>query len=96
MVEMYLMGVKLFAMHAVYIWLNYFVGKVVLLKDLGNIRAKLQCGKSRNNLDESVKRLKDTYGKLVGNDNTMTHCFTLYVFHTKVFLHLNYNTVSLL
>ena len=37
------MGVKLFAMHAVYIWLNYFVGKVVLLKDLGNIRAKLQC-----------------------------------------------------
>ena len=39
------------------------VGKVVLLKDLSNITTKLNSDKSRNDLDESVKRLKDTYGK---------------------------------
>ena len=43
----------------------YFVrvGKVVLLKDLSNIATKLNSSKSRNDLDESVKQLKDTYGK---------------------------------
>ena len=43
----------------------YFVHvrKVVLLKDLSNITTKLNSDKSRNDLDESVKQLKDTYGK---------------------------------
>ena len=38
-------------------------GKVVLLKDLSNIQVQLGHGKTRNNLEESVKHLKDTHGK---------------------------------
>lgn len=41
----------------------YFIGKAVLLKDLSNISTRLVSDKSRNDLDESVKRLKDTHGK---------------------------------
>ena len=39
------------------------VGKVVLLKDLSNITTKFNSDKSCNDLDKSVKQLKDTYGK---------------------------------
>ena len=34
-----------------------------MLKDLSNINAKLNCSKSRNDLEESVKHLKDIHGK---------------------------------
>ena len=40
-------------------------GKTVLLKDLSNIVAKMKSGNSRNDLQECVKNLTDTYGKLV-------------------------------
>ena len=40
-------------------------GKTVLLKDLSNIAAKMKSGNSRNDLQECVKSLTDTYGKLV-------------------------------
>ena len=39
------------------------VGKIVLLKDLSNIATKLHSSKRRNDLDESIKRLKDKHGK---------------------------------
>ena len=39
------------------------VGKIVLLKDLSNIATKLHSSKSRNDLDESIKWLKDKHGK---------------------------------
>ena len=36
-----------------------------MLKDLSNINAKLNCSKSRNDLEESVKHLKDIHGKYI-------------------------------
>ena len=39
-------------------------GKVVLLKDLSNIATKMKSGHTRNDLQECVKRLTETYGKL--------------------------------
>jgi len=38
-------------------------GKVVLLKDLSNIKTAMASKKSRNDLDEAVKILKGEYGK---------------------------------
>lgn len=38
-------------------------GKVVLLKDLSNVRLKMNLNETRNNLDESVKRLKEIHGE---------------------------------
>ena len=43
--------------------ITLMIGKVILLKDLSNIRTQLGHSKTRNNLDESVKQLKDTYGE---------------------------------
>ena len=39
------------------------VGKIVLFKDLSNIVTKVHSSKSRNDLDESIKRLKEEHGK---------------------------------
>ena len=39
-------------------------GKVVLLKDLTNLSASLKKGKTRNDLDATVKMLMEKYGKL--------------------------------
>ena len=40
-------------------------GNVVLLKDLSNIRAAANKGKSRNDLDNAMKLLVEKYGKLL-------------------------------
>ena len=53
-------GMYLIIMYDVYF---VHVGKVVLLKDLSNFTTKLNSDESRNDLDECVKWLKDTYGK---------------------------------
>ena len=42
-------------------------GKVVLLKDLSNIAAKMKSGNTRNDLQECVKRLTEIYGKLASS-----------------------------
>lgn len=39
-------------------------GNVVLLKDLNNIRTASHKGKSRNDLDETIKSLMDKFGKI--------------------------------
>ena len=38
-------------------------GKIILLKDMSNVNTKLNSSKSRNDLEESVKHLKDIHGK---------------------------------
>ena len=38
-------------------------GKVVLLKDLSNISTKMKSGNTRNDLQESVRRLTEIYGE---------------------------------
>ena len=35
----------------------------MLIKDMSNVNTKLNSSKSRNNLKESVKHLKDIHGK---------------------------------
>ena len=41
------------------------IGKAILLKDLSNISARYKSGKSRNDLDATVKKLQNTYSALV-------------------------------
>ena len=43
-------------------------GKALILKDLSHISTSMNTGKTRNDLNEVVKKLTDTYGKL------MQHC----------------------
>lgn len=38
-------------------------GKVVLLKDLSNISTRMKSGNTRNDLQESVRRLTEIYGE---------------------------------
>lgn len=38
-------------------------GKVVLLRDLSNVAKRMKSSKTRNDLDECVRRLTETYGK---------------------------------
>lgn len=51
-------------------------GKAILLKDLSNICARYKSGKSRNDLDATVKKLQNNYGALVEvlvNDSNILH-----------------------
>lgn len=38
-------------------------GKVILLKDLSNLKAKSKAGNTRNNLEAAVKQLMDKHGE---------------------------------
>lgn len=37
-------------------------GKAIILKDLSNIRTSVSAGSTRNDLNETVKKLTDKYG----------------------------------
>ena len=45
--------------------LSHETGNVILLKDLSNIVTDYKSGKSRNDLNSTVKLLMDTYGMLM-------------------------------
>lgn len=38
-------------------------GKALILKDLSNIRTSMNAGSTRNDLNETVKKLTDKYGR---------------------------------
>ena len=44
--------------------------KAVILKDLSNISTRMQSGNTRNDLEESIKRLTDKYGEFLGHTHT--------------------------
>ena len=44
-------------------------GKVVLLKDLSNISSRMKMGNTRNDVQESIRKLTEVYGKSTLSSN---------------------------
>lgn len=42
-------------------------GNIILLKDLSNIASRVKQGKSHNDIDATVKTLRDTHGEIICN-----------------------------